>query len=126
MEEATSRIKASAASSTTSPSPVDWAISSRLRRGGTWIASHEEKQLHFKECMIQGLCENSMVRLPETGSRQINFCILEVHENFQKRPARKRFSRRLKDHLRRLEARFVKQLKRLRHYDLNIGNFQVK
>ncbi|KAL4302971.1 hypothetical protein GQ457_10G012890 [Hibiscus cannabinus] len=38
----------------------------------------QKNQLHFKECMIQGLCENSMVRfevpgnrLPETGSRQI-------------------------------------------------------
>ncbi|KAL4334456.1 hypothetical protein GQ457_07G010000 [Hibiscus cannabinus] len=36
----------------------------------------QKNQLHFKECMIQGLCENSM----------------------QKR-ARKRFSRRLKDHV---------------------------
>ncbi|KAK9000632.1 hypothetical protein V6N11_081121 [Hibiscus sabdariffa] len=36
----------------------------QLYRGSTWIASHEaeEKQLHFEECMIQGLLENSMVR----------------------------------------------------------------
>ncbi|KAK9033647.1 hypothetical protein V6N11_049833 [Hibiscus sabdariffa] len=31
--------------------------------------------------MIRGLCENSMVRLPATGSRQIKFCILEVPGN---------------------------------------------
>ncbi|KAL4366435.1 hypothetical protein GQ457_05G016810 [Hibiscus cannabinus] len=36
----------------------------------------QKNQKHFKECMIQGLCENSM------------------HQ-----PARKRFSRRLKDHV---------------------------
>ncbi|KAL4335352.1 hypothetical protein GQ457_07G008330 [Hibiscus cannabinus] len=36
----------------------------------------QNNQKHFKECMIQGLCENSM------------------HQ-----PARKRFSRRLKDHV---------------------------
>ncbi|KAL4332250.1 hypothetical protein GQ457_07G008180 [Hibiscus cannabinus] len=36
----------------------------------------QKNQLHFKECMIQGLCENSM-----------------------QKPARKRFSRRLKDHV---------------------------
>ncbi|KAL4303322.1 hypothetical protein GQ457_10G010680 [Hibiscus cannabinus] len=36
----------------------------------------QKNQLHFKECMIQRLCENSM-----------------------QKPARKRFSRRLKDHV---------------------------
>ncbi|KAL4352832.1 hypothetical protein GQ457_06G011050 [Hibiscus cannabinus] len=46
-------------------------------KSSTWNASHEaEKSKHFKECMIQRLCEISM------------------HQ-----PARKRFSRRLKDHV---------------------------
>ncbi|KAK9043070.1 hypothetical protein V6N11_071421 [Hibiscus sabdariffa] len=36
----------------------------------------QKYQLHFKECMIQELCE--LLWLPETGSRQIIFCILEV------------------------------------------------
>ncbi|KAL4354632.1 hypothetical protein GQ457_06G016640 [Hibiscus cannabinus] len=32
----------------------------------TWNASHEaEKSIHFKECMIQRLCENYMVRQNE-------------------------------------------------------------
>ncbi|KAK8516523.1 hypothetical protein V6N12_038763 [Hibiscus sabdariffa] len=77
-------------------------------------------------------------RLPETGSRQMNFCILEVPGNrlpntgsnmaedfIQKKNTRTwNPSSNLK--LIRLEARFVKQLKRLRHYNSNIGNFQVK
>ncbi|KAL4352829.1 hypothetical protein GQ457_06G009180 [Hibiscus cannabinus] len=41
-------------------------------------------------------------------------------------PARKRFSRRLKDHLRSIEARMRKLLKGPRHYDLKIGDFQDK
>ncbi|KAL4303722.1 hypothetical protein GQ457_10G013120 [Hibiscus cannabinus] len=49
----------------------------KKRKSSTWKASHEaEQSIHFKECMIQRLCENSM------------------HQ-----PARKRFSRRLKDHV---------------------------
>ncbi|KAL4280671.1 hypothetical protein GQ457_03G019500 [Hibiscus cannabinus] len=56
-----------------------------------------------EECMIQILCESSM------------------HQ-----PARKRFSRRLKDHLRSIEARMRKLLKGPRHYDLKIGDFQDK
>ncbi|KAL4317839.1 hypothetical protein GQ457_18G008770 [Hibiscus cannabinus] len=35
-------------------------------------------------------------RLPETGSRDMR--ILHIRENFQQKPARKRFSRKLKDH----------------------------
>ncbi|KAL4363510.1 hypothetical protein GQ457_04G019230 [Hibiscus cannabinus] len=69
------------------PSTKEDTISSLLRvmkmvvtltfQSSTWNASHEaEKSKHFKECMIQRLCESSM------------------HQ-----PARKRFSRRLKDHV---------------------------
>ncbi|KAL4297173.1 hypothetical protein GQ457_12G018810 [Hibiscus cannabinus] len=56
-------------------------------------------------------------RLPETGSRQMK--ILHIR-------ARKRFSRRLKDHLRSIEARMGKLLKGLRHYNPKLGNFQDK
>ncbi|KAL4385988.1 hypothetical protein GQ457_09G017520 [Hibiscus cannabinus] len=49
---------------------------SKPMQGSTWIASQKEKHLHFKKCMIQGPCET--LWLPETGSRQINFCMLEV------------------------------------------------
>ncbi|KAL4325599.1 hypothetical protein GQ457_11G026010 [Hibiscus cannabinus] len=30
---------------------------SKPMQGSTWIASHKEKHLHFKKCMIQGPCE---------------------------------------------------------------------
>ncbi|KAK8672120.1 hypothetical protein V6N13_110494 [Hibiscus sabdariffa] len=66
-------------------------------------------------------------RLPETGSRKMNFCILEVPGNRLPNTGSnmaeelKEKEKKRRNLLRRLEARFVKQLKRLRYYNSNIG-----
>ncbi|KAL4354294.1 hypothetical protein GQ457_06G015530 [Hibiscus cannabinus] len=68
----------------------------------TWNTSHEaEQSKHFKECMIQRLCENSMVRF---GQKDF------LNRKDQK-PARKRFSRRLKDHSQQYCEAVLKQLR---------------
>ncbi|KAK8666166.1 hypothetical protein V6N13_006318 [Hibiscus sabdariffa] len=50
-----------------------------MQRRSIWIISYgkKRKELHFKEYMIQGFCQNQSVplevpgnRLPETGSRR--------------------------------------------------------
>ncbi|KAL4297263.1 hypothetical protein GQ457_12G016080 [Hibiscus cannabinus] len=51
----------------------------------------QKNQLHFKECMIQRLCENSMVRLPNTGSNMAELKKIERRKT--------RTCRRLKDHV---------------------------
>ncbi|KAL4351601.1 hypothetical protein GQ457_06G011690 [Hibiscus cannabinus] len=103
--------------------------------------------------MIQGLCENSVVRFGQKKFSEKKRCPMMAQsprKNFQHQPARKRFSRRLKDHvfrdthtqkamwctslrnllynlkLRSIEARMRKLLKGLRHYNLHIGDFQDK
>ncbi|KAL4342525.1 hypothetical protein GQ457_08G027940 [Hibiscus cannabinus] len=104
--------------------------------------------------MIQGLCENSMVRFGHKKFSEKKRCPMMAQSprsylgKFQHQPARKRFSRRLKDHvfrdthtqkamwctslrkllcnlkLRSIEVKMRKLLKGPRHYNLQIGDFQ--
>ncbi|KAL4340913.1 hypothetical protein GQ457_08G037000 [Hibiscus cannabinus] len=68
----------------------------------------QKNQLHFKECMIQGLCENSMVMFGQKDFLKQKRCSMMAQSP------------------RALKARMGKLLKGLRHYDLTIGNLQDK